>query len=132
MLTIKPYKFAKFFSKINIVRNSTTVACISLYEKFVLKVPIGNTRAYPTLYIFKYSLYNDCKSTSSALLNIYKVTCKPRKKELTLFQCSREGCTKSFESKIGLQTHVSRYYRWHARKCVIPDCSDKVFTNIRS
>jgi len=132
MLMIEPHKFVDFFSKINIVRNSALVAGVKLPEKLVEKVPMGNTRDYPTLYLFKCSLCNSYKCTSQALLEMHELTCKPRERPATPFQCCHEGCGKSFESEKGLQTHVSRYHNWPARTCATLDCSDKVFTNMRA
>ena len=48
VLTMETHKFVEFFSKINIVRNSALVAGVNLHKIFALKVPMGNTRDYPT------------------------------------------------------------------------------------
>lgn len=131
VLTIEPHNFVEFFSKINIVRNSALVAGPNLHEKFISKVSMGNTRDYPTLYLFKCSLCSNYECSSQTRLEIHELTCKPREKKPTPFKCVRNDCRNSFESEKGLQTHISRYHQWRARKCATPDCSDKIFTNMR-
>jgi uncharacterized C2H2 Zn-finger protein len=119
-LTIETHKFVEFFCKINIVRNSALKAGAKLVDKIPEKVPIGNTRDYPTLYLFRCSLCSSYTCTSQEFLNMHELTCKPReeKPKPKLFQCPREGCEKAFESDTGLHKHIAQSHDWPSRRCL--------------
>jgi hypothetical protein len=96
ILNTQPYEFVRFFSQINVVRNSALKPGAGLDEKLPSRVAIGNTRDYPTLYLFTCSFCNVYKNAHKPAVQFHELICKPREIKPKPFQCSRDGCTKAF------------------------------------
>lgn len=112
MLTLPAHQFVEAFSKINIVRSSTLAASqAKLDETFPTKVPMGNTRDYPTLYLYKCSKC-DYKYPVKWKVDMHSLTCKMETKKPTPFQCDRGDCNKTFSSEPSLKVHIDGYHDW--------------------
>jgi hypothetical protein len=129
MLTLPGHQFVEAFSKINIVRSSTLAASQAKLDKtFPTKVPMGNTRDYPTLYLYKCSKC-DYKYPVKWKVDMHSLICKQDTKKPTLFQCDHGDCNKSFSSEPSLKAHINDYHDWIPGKCATPNCSDRIFEN---
>ncbi len=100
ILALSGREFVKALSKINIVRNLPLTRHInSLHEHFLAHCPIGNSRDYPTLFIYSYEMCNDYSTQSKDNLQVHQLVCKGKdakgKKE-KLFIYEHRDCRSAF------------------------------------
>jgi hypothetical protein len=124
--------FVDAFSKINIVYN-TTLHChlTTLDEVFPSKVPMGNSRDYPT--IFKFKCPNHTRGCLydhpiKGRVNDHLLVCDPEKKkpeareDLRCHHCTDE--VRIFATEKALSRHIIDYHDWVPTTCPQSDCSN--------
>jgi hypothetical protein len=134
VLSLSGREFIEALSRINIVRNSVLQKYItSVHEHFPAHCPMGNSRDYPTLFMFSCDICNDYSTQSQYYLHAHQLSCRlrdPKEKKEKLFICDHGDCRSTFENARTLQAHMDNVHlrHWEPRKCSIPGCTnDRVF-----
>jgi hypothetical protein len=129
ILLLPGSKFVDAFSKINIVHNTQLNSHqTTLGEAFPLKVPMGNSRDYPSL--FQFHCPNEgCSHQNSIKVRVsdHVLVCKPQAKTSKSFLCDRldsegELCNKAFGRISDLNQHVTNVRNWVPKKCIHDNC----------
>jgi hypothetical protein len=131
ILTLPGRDFVESLSKINIVRCVRVEQHIkSLDEAFPKHCPMGNSRDYPTLFLYHCGKCTAYTTRSIQCLKVHEVTCKGTVEEVKdrPFVCTFEGCGLACTSLKNLQHHVISVHEWEHQKCHVQGCtSDRVF-----
>jgi hypothetical protein len=132
-------EFIEGLSRINVVRNSILQKYItSVHEIIPAHCPMGNSRDYPTLFMFSCDICNAYSTQSQCYLRTHQLSCKlkeNKEEKEKLFICDRGDCRVPCTTARLLQVHIDNVHlrEWKPRKCTIPGCtSDRVFeTQVR-
>lgn len=132
ILALPGREFVEALSRINIVRNFLLSRHInSLHDRFSDHCPMGNSRDYPTLYIYSCEVCSDYSTRSKDNLQVHQLVCKgndAKGKQKKLFICEHGDCGSAFTEYKTLKSHIDGVHRWEPRKCNIPACTnDRVF-----
>lgn len=131
-LCLPPGQFVEFFARINIVQNgSLQKTCHNLEVLFPAKVPMGNTRDYPSLFVFRCDI-EGCTytTTQKVVFDKHVKICTPTKniKQPTAFEC--QDCNVYFKSDKTSKKHLSYVHKWEPKRCLKPGCTvQTVFEN---
>jgi len=128
LLSLPGPEFVDALSKINVVHNtSLDTHLTTLDDVFPTKVPMGNSRDYPSL--FQFCCSNGCgyKHPIKGRVSDHMLVCKPKAETAKPFFCDRlddEGhqCPKAFATATGLKEHVADVHDWVPKKCNLPEC----------
>jgi hypothetical protein len=132
ILALPGRDFVEALSRINIVRNQPLQGHIkSIHEHFPTHCPMGNSRDYPTLFVYNCGKCDDYSTQVKNNLEVHKLVCKGEDaKNITEkpFICEYGGCGSAYTTSTALQAHIDGAHNWEPRKCNIPGCTnDRVF-----
>jgi hypothetical protein len=119
-------------SRINIVRNKPLQGYIkSIHEHFPTYYPIGNSRDYPTLFVYNCRKCNDYSTQTKNNLEVHKLVYKgknPEDKKEKPFIYEYGGCGSAYTSSTTLQVYIDSDHNWKPRKCnILRYTNDRVF-----
>lgn len=126
VLTLPGENFVDALSKINIVHNTTMDTHLtSLDDLFPSKVPMGNSRNYPSMHLVKCptKMCNYRHQIKSRVDDYIPVCCSKVQLKET-FPCHGEGCEKTFGAEKLLTDHVRDTHDWTKKGCPYPECID--------
>ena len=129
ILTLPGREFVEALSKINIVRNTSLQSHVkTIQEHASIYCPIGNSRDFPTLFLYTCEKCKDYKTPTYNALRRHGITCKGEEGMANLektFICDRKGCEKAFVHDYSLESHKTGDHDWEPRKCNITGCTNE-------
>jgi hypothetical protein len=110
VLLLPSHQYIEALSKINVVFNRSLGGHImTIDDHFPSRVPMGNTRDYPSLFQFKCPNHIEgCKYKNpvKTLVADHAIICKPKKPDPSRpLQCDRDGCESKYASRKSLNKH---------------------------
>ncbi|KAK0129018.1 hypothetical protein ONS95_000958 [Cadophora gregata] len=142
VLTLPGPEFVNALSRINCVRNVRLQEHLrSLDEHLPQYCPMGNSRDYPTMFVYRCSNCDTYTTQRKQYLEVHQLSCtrknggeqpgekqEKQEKQKESFPCTREGCTKVLMSVSSLQAHVAGDHIWEPKACHVAGCTnDRVF-----
>jgi hypothetical protein len=128
ILALPGREFVEALSRINIVRNQALQGHIkSIHEYLPTHCPMGNSRDYPTLFVYNCGNCDNYSTQAKNNLEVHKIVCKgktPEAKPEKLFLCGYRNCGSAYTISSALQAHIDSAHNWAPRKCNVPECTN--------
>jgi len=121
-LTLEPDAFVAWFSVINVFKNESCKS--STKEDFKKHAAVGNSRDYPTRYLYHCGV-GVCiySSWDYRKLDVHQVICNGVNKASIQKDFSCAQCPLSFATEGSLQKHINRLHNFEPRPCA--ECPDQ-------